>query len=441
MNPGLKAIITLSTALLFAAPAVFGQQPAKQWTLRNCIDYALDNNIQIKQAEVSVKTSQATYEQFKASRIPSLNAGIGESFTHQKPMQGSGDASSLTGSYNLSSNVVLYNGSQTKNTIAQQGLNVKSAGLGVAINQDNIELAVTSSYLSILYARESVTNAVNTLSASKATMDQAKIQYDAGYISESSYAQIQAQYSTDSYSLVTAQNALSQQILNLKQLLELDINQDLNLYFPDLNDSDVLKPIPDKLEVYNKALGFMPEIENGKVSLDVAQYNIKIAQAGLYPSLSLGASLATGSNTAASNGFPTQLGDNFYQNVGLKLSVPIFNSKQVKTAISKAKLGLEEAQLSYTSTQKALQANVENAYLNTVSAQGRFKAAIDQLASNKKSLDLVQDQFNLGMKNTVDLLTAKVKYLAAQQEYIQAKYAAILNYKLLDFYQQKKIDL
>ena len=443
MNTGSKAITVLSVALLFIAPAVFGQQADKEWTLRNCIDYALQNNIQIKLSEVGVKMNEATYEQTKANRIPSLNAGVGESFTHQKPLQGSSstEASAFTGNYNLRSDVILYNGSKITNSIAQQQLNVNLANLGVAVNQNNTELAVTSAYLMVVYAREAVKNAENTLSASDATVNQAKIQYDAGYIAESNYAQIQAQYSTDSYTLVTAQNTLSQQILNLKQLLELKIDQDITLFFPELSDSTVLKPIPGKLEVYNKALSFMPEIESGKVSIDVANYDIKIAKAGLYPSLSMDASLATGNSSIPSNTFPTQLSDNFYQNVGLTLAVPIFNGKQVKTAVSRAKLGLESARLNYEGTQKTLQGNVETAYLNAVSAQSRFKAAVEQLSSTDKSYLLVEDQFNLGMKNTVDLLTEKVKNLAAQQEYIQAKYSAILYYKLLDFYQEIKIDL
>ena len=443
MNTGSKAIITMSFTLLLWGPAVSGQQPNKEWTLRNCIDYALQNNIQIKLSQVGVKVNEASYEQSKAERIPTLNAGVGQSFTHQKPLQGSSstEASAFTGNYNLNSDVILYNGSKISNTIAQQELNVKSANLGVAINQDNIELAVTSAYLTVLYARESVNNALNTLSASEATVHQAKIKYDAGYIAESNYAQIQAQYSTDSYNLVTARNTLSQQLLNLKQLLELDISQDLNLYFPELSDSAILMPIPNKLDVYNTALGFMPEIENGKVSINVAEYGIKIAKAGQLPSLSLGASALTGNSTAVNNGFTTQLSDKFYQNVGMTLSVPIFNNKQVKTSISKAKLGLETAKLNYAGIQKTLQSNIETAYLNAVSAQSRFKAAEEQLNSTNKSYTLVQEQFNLGMKNTVDLLSEKIKNLAAQEEYLQAKYSAILYYKLLDFYQNKRIDL
>ncbi|HEX7410992.1 MAG TPA: TolC family protein [Bacteroidales bacterium] len=443
MNTGIKSIITLSFILLLIAPETFGQAATKEWTLRNCIDYALQNNIQVKKMQVVVKVNEAGYEQSKAARLPSLNGGASESFSHQQALQSnlSTRESSFTGDYFLRSDMTLYNGSKLTNNIAQQELFVKSAALGVTESQNNIELAVTAAYLQVLYARESVNNAVNRLSASKALADQAKIQYDAGYIAESNYAQVQAQYSSDTYTLVTARNNLSQQLLSLKQLLELDINQELNLYFPELSDSLVLKPIPSEQDVYNSALSFMPEIENGKLSVNSAEYNIRIAKAGYSPSLSLSASTSTGYNNRVSNGFATQMGDNFYQNVGLSLSIPIFNNKQVKTSVSRATLGLETARLDDAATRKDLLSRVESAYLNAVSAQSRFLAATEQLKSTDKSYSLVEAQFNLGMKNTVDLLTEKIKYQAAQEEFLQAKYAAILNYKLLDFYQQKKIEL
>lgn len=443
MKTGIKAIVALCITLLLIAPAVSGQEATKGWTLRNCIDYAIQNNIQIKKMQVDVQVNQAGFEQSKSERFPTLNSNASESYTHQKPLQGdlTSEESSFTGNYSLGSEWTLYNGLKITNTIAQQQIFVKSAELSVTESQNNIELAVTSAYLQILYAREAMTTAENTLNTSAAQRDRAKTLFDAGYIAESNYAQVQAQYSSDSYSLVTAQNNLSKQRLTLKLLLELDMNQELNLYFPELGDSAVLKSIPAQQDVYSTALTFMPEIESSQLAINSAEYNIKIAKAGLLPSLNLSASTATGYSNAASNGFATQMEDNFYQNVGLNLAIPIFNHRQVKTSVTLAKLGLLTAQLDNTGTHKDLLSRVENAYLDAVSAQSRFQSATEQLSSTKKSYTLVEDQFNLGMKNTVDLLTEKIKYLAAQQEFLQAKYTAILNLKILDFYQQKQIEL
>jgi outer membrane protein len=439
MNTGIKSISVLLFILLLTFNSAQGQEAKKEWTLRNCIDYAMQNNIQVKKMQVGVKVSEAGYEQSKAARFPSLSAEANESSTQQKYK--SGGETSFTGNYSLHSAVTLYNGNRIKNTIAQQENFVKSAGLAVQEQQNNIELSVTTAYLQVLYAREAVINAENTLETSEAQLNRSKILLDGGYIAESNYAQIEAQYSIDSYALVTAQNNLNQKLLTVRQLLELDIKQEFNLYFPDLKDTDVLKPVADKQVVYSYALSYMPEVESGKLAIQSADLDISLAKAGMLPSLGLSASTSTGQSNLVSNGFATQLGDNFYQNVGFTLSIPIYSNRQVKTSISKAQLGLQTASLTYSEIQKDLLSRVESAYLDVVSAQSRYLSATEQLKATNKSYSLVEDQFNLGMKNTVDLLAEKNKYLAAQQEYLQAKYQAILSYKILDFYQQKRIEL
>jgi outer membrane protein len=442
MNTVSKALLSLP-ALLLSVQLVMAQPTKKEWTLRDCIDYALQNNIQIRKMQVEVKVNQEGYEEAKASRNPSLGAGVSESYTHQKALSGNldNDKSSFTGNYSLHSDVTLYNGNKITNNILQKEVNVKSAGLGVQESENTIELAVTSAYLQVLYAREALQNAGNTLDASLKQRDRAKTLYEAGYIAESNYAQVEAQYSNDSYTLVTDQNEFNRQMLNLKQLLELDIDWDLNLVFPELKDEDVLQIVPDKQVVYKHALGFMPEIANSQLAIQSADLDIQMAKAGKLPTLALSASTSTGQSSSVSTGFATQLGNNFYQNAGLSLSIPIYSNRQVKTAISRAELGLQTARLSSSQIQKDLLSKVESSYLDAISAQSRFLAAKEQLNSTLKSYSLTEDQFNLGMKNTVDLLTEKNKYLAAQEEYLQAKYTAILNYKVLDFYQQKRIEL
>jgi outer membrane protein len=304
--------------------------------------------------EVSVKENEAGYVQSKAAQFPTLNAGIGEAYTYQKNTQGtgSGDNSSLSGSYSLRSEVTLYNGFRLKNTLAQQALNVQSASLGVDETKNNIELAVTEAYLQVLYARESVTNAQNTLTASEAQVNRSRTLYEAGYIAESNFAQVEAQYSNDSYSLVMAQNNLNQQMLSLKQLLELGINQDLNLYFPELKDEDVVRQSPTKQQVFNTAVSFMPEIQNSRLSMESASLGIESLKAGFYakpqperhqllPGQAAWEAMDLPHNWAT---ISTRIrGDSF---------IPIFNNKQAKTSLSKAKLNLQTAKLTYAETGK-----------------------------------------------------------------------------------------
>ena len=209
----------------------FGQQQPKEWDLRSCINYALLNNIQIKKQQQSVETSKVNFEQSKAEKLPNLNASLGQSFTNQTESfaGSSGQHQSIAGNYSLSSNMMLYNGLKINNTIKQQELNVKSSELGVKESENNIELAITTAYLKILYARESVINAENILASSETQSNRAKILYESGYISESNYAQVQSQYSNDKYSLVQARNSQNTLVLQLKQLLELGINEDLEI--------------------------------------------------------------------------------------------------------------------------------------------------------------------------------------------------------------------
>jgi outer membrane protein len=433
----------LLTGFLFSKSLVFSQQKPKEWDLQTCINYALQNNIQIKKNQAAVETSKVNLDQSKANRLPNLNASASELFTNQKSATGAGSVQQQlsTGNYALRSDMVLYNGLKIQNTIKQQDLGVQSGELSVKESENNIELAITTAYLTILYARETKINAENTLASSELQLNQAKIMYDAGYIAESNYAQVQAQYSTDKYAVVVADNALSSQILQLKQLLELGINDSISIKFPDLDESQVMKVIPPKVAVYDTALKVMPEVKNSQLNIDMAQIDLKLAKAGALPTLSLSASAAAGYSSINSETYATQLGNNFYQNAGLSLSIPIFNNRQVKSSVSKAQIAIETAKLNQTDIEKTLLTQVETAYLNAVSAQSRFQAASEQLKATQSSYSLIEQQFNLGMKNTVDLLTEKTKFLSAQQEYLQAKYTAILNYKLLDFYQNIPITL
>jgi outer membrane protein len=438
-----KSLISFIILLGFIsiAPTISGQQKPKEWDLRSCINYALENNIQIKMQQQSVEIGKVTFEQSKAEKLPSLNGGIGQSFTNQMAASGSSQEQSFTGNYSLQSEMVLYNGNKLNNTISQKELLVKSGELTVKQEENNMELTITAAYLKILYAKESVVNAENTLISSETQYKRAKILFESGYIAESNYAQVQSQYSKDKYALVLANNTLNLLKLQLKQLLQLGINDTLVVKFPVLDDNQVLKALPVKQDVFNTALNTMPEVENSKVNMAVAAIDLDIAKSGLLPSLSLSASLATGHNSLVSGNYATQLGNNFYQNAGLSLNIPIFNKKQVKSSLSKAQIGIETAKLSYAEIQTNLLTEVETAYLDAASAQSRFQAASEQLKFTLVSYSLIEEQFNLGMKNTVELLTEKTNYLTAQQEYLQAKYAAILNYKILDFYQNKPIEL
>lgn len=425
--------------------AIEAQTDSTSWDLRTCIDYATFNNIQVKRSVLGVEEATISYNKAKADRLPSLNATASQAFTNEKAFN---IASSnyeqndyLSGNYSLRSDLTIYNGGRINKTIEQQALNAKSSELSVKESQNFIEISVTEAYLQILYSKESVKQAKQTLEASEAQFERTQNLFDAGSISKVDFAQVKSQYASDKYNLIVSENNLEQSILRLKQILEIDISQSLELYFPQLNDDVVVEQIPEKKNVFEKSLTIMPEIENSELNVKISELEYDKAKANFLPSLSMNASLNSAYNTNLNDSWATQIDNNFYQNVGLTLSIPIFTKLQNKSALQRANVNIEYSQLNLQENKKNLWESIESAYLDAKSSQSRFLAAKEQLSSSKLSYELTLEQFNLGMKNTVELLTEKNKYLSAQQEYLQSKYASILNYKLLDFYQGKPIAL
>ena len=266
---------------------------------------------------------------------------------------------------------------------------------------------------------------------SQAECERARQLLEAGSIAKSDLAQLEAQVSTDKYQLVTAQATLQDYKLQLKQLLELDGEAEMNLYIPALGTENV----------YRSALVLRPEIEAGKLNIQTSDLDIKIARAGYLPTLSLSAGIGTSHANGNDFTFSEQVKQNWNNSLGFTVSVPIFSNRQTKSAVEKAKIQKQTSELDLLDDQKTLYKTIETLWLDANSAQQRYAAATEKLKSTQTSYELIQEQFNLGMKNTVELLTEKSNLLSAQQETLQAKYMAILNMQLLKFYQGEKIEL
>lgn len=313
--------------------------------------------------------------------------------------------------------------------------------MDVATSENTIKESIAQIYIQILYAAESVRVNENTLQVSIAQRDRGQELLNAGSIAKSDFAQLEAQVSTDRYQLVTAQATLQDYKLQLKQLLELDGENEMNVYLPNLSDENVLAPLPAKKDVYVSALAIRPEIEASKLNVEASELGIDIAKSSYFPTVSLSAGIGTNHTSGSDFTFGEQVKNGWNNSIGLSVSVPIFNNRQTKSAVQKARLQRETNMLSLLDEQKALYKTIESLWLDANSAQQRYAAANEKLRSTQISYDLISEQFNLGMKNTVELLTEKNNLLQAQQEQLQAKYMAILNTQLLKFYQGDKLTL
>lgn len=424
----------------------------KGWDLATCIDYSLKQNIQIKREKLVLEESMIDTKTAKADLFPNLSFSTSHNVVNRpynentsivdgSNLISTNNKTSYTGTYGLNASWTLYNGSKRLNTLDQQKLNNKIARLDVAASENSIQESITQIYVQILYATEAVKVNENTLQVSEAQLGRGKELLAAGSIAKSDYAQLESQCSTDKYQLVVAQATLQDYKLQLKQLLELDDEEEMQLVLPQLDDADVLNPLPTKGEVYKAALALRPEIEAGRLSVETSKLDIEIARSGYRPTISLSAGIGTNHTTGNDFTFGEQIKNGWNNSVGVNLSVPIFNNRQTKSAIQKAKLQQQNSELELQNQQKTLFKTIEGLWLDANNAQLSYAAANEKLRSTQTSYDLVNEQFNLGMKNTVDLLTEKNNLLSARQEQLQAKYMAILNTQLLRFYAGDSINL
>lgn len=423
-----------------------------QWNLQACIDYALQQNITIRKNRLNAKSAEVDVKTARAALFPSLTASVSQRIVNRPNSQtntiidgdnitSSQSKTSYNGSYGIDANWTLYNGSKRLNTLKQQRMNNRIAELGVAESENTIEESITQIYVQILYAAEAVKVNEATLDVSRAECERARALLAAGSIARSDLAQLEAQVSTDKYQLVTAQATLQDYKLQLKQLLELDGEKEMTLYIPTLGDENVLSPLPSKTDVYRSALTLRPEIEAGRLNVKASELDIDIARSGYIPTISLSAGIGSTNTNGNDFTFDEQIKQNWNNSLGVTVSVPIFNNRQTKSAVQKAKIQKQNSELDLLDNQKNLYKTIEGLWLDANSAQQRYVAAIEKLRSTQTSYDLIQEQFNLGMKNTVELLTEKNNLLNAQQETLQAKYMAILNTQLLKFYQGEQITL
>ncbi len=428
-----KIIITTALAALLPA-AVLVAQP-KVWTLDECIRYAFENNISLKQSRNDYLSGLEDTEQAHASLFPTLSASVNQTVS-ASPFD-SGTSGMYSGSYGLNSSVTLFDGGKLVNTYKSRRIQNAMDSLLVESGKLDLCADIVQAYMQCLYAQESVVANENTAALSLAQRDRAAELWKVGSISKVDYAQLESQYVSSLYQVTSAKNALQSYQLQLKQLLELDIMDSIELAGYEADSAEVMRLIPDKATVYANALDFLPELQRSRFSTEVAELSEKSAKAGFLPSVNLSAGLGTSNNSVSSDGFGSQLMGNFSGNAGIGISVPIISGRQNRTAVNKARIALENSRLEEKSAEKAILRQVESTYLDAVSARSQYTAALEKQKYAAASYELISEQFNVGRKNTVELITAQNELTSATQAAIQAKYMALLSMKLLDIYQGK----
>lgn len=441
-----KVIIALSVLLL---PSLMTAQ--KQWTLQECIDYAMQNNITLQKSRLQKLLATEDVKGAKGALLPSLSASTNQSVGY-RPWQESGittvtngqvdtkvSKSYYNGSYGLNAQWTVWNGNRNYNQVKLSRLQEQAADLSVQESANSIQEKIAQLYVQILYLTEAVKVSENSLETSRKNEERGQEMVSVGKMSKADLAQLSAQRATDEYNVVAARSEISNYKLQLKQLLELTGPEAFDIATPESSDEQALAAIPALMDVYEQALATRPEIESSKLAMKSADLQVSIARAGYMPSINLTGGFGTSTNSRSSNSWGNQFKTNFDASAGLSLSIPIFDQRSTKTAVNKAKIQRESYLLDLQDKQKQLYQTIEGFWLDATTNQQKFRAAQATVDSEQQSFDLLQEQFRLGLKNIIELMTGKDKLLQAQQNKLQSKYMTMLSLQMLNFYSGNKI--
>lgn len=415
--------------------SISGQQDSV-WTLQKCIEHAFNQNIQIRKSEISNRRFGVYAEQARAQRHPSVNSSFNENFTWSKdPLTGATTLTGASGSnFSLNSGVTLYNASRINNQIKQSDLEIEGGKYSLETTKESISLSILNAYLQVLYAEEQVKNSQKQIESTTGQLNLAGERLALQSISVSDYAQVKSQLASEKLTLANSESQLSIAKVNLMQLMELPAGEEFIIAHPDLEATLNQGRLPDVKTVYETALAIKPQIKNADINKKIAGLDEKIARASYFPVLSASAGISAGYSSTATDPYFSQLNQGLRPAVGFSLAIPIYQKKQVKTSVSVAKLGYEDAELSETDTKNQLRKNIEQACLDVTSAQIEYEASSEKYKATLESSSLSEEKFNQGIINSVDYLVSKTNLIVAESQFLQSKYNLIFSYRILDFY-------
>lgn len=444
----MKAIITSIALMAVTAAGAQTEQAAQAWSLRQCISYALEHNITVKQQDVTRQQREIDLSTAKNSRLPDLNGSASQNWSFGRGLTSENTYSNTntsSTSFSLGTSVPLFSGLKIPRTIELNKLNLEAATADMEKARNDISVQVAQAYVQILYDMEMCDVAQRQISIDSLQVVRLKEMYRNGKASGVDVAQQEATLAQSRLTYTQADNDCRLAVLALTQLLELPSPEGFAIISPDAGVIDpsagAVPPSPD--EIYQEAITFKPEIKAELYRLKGSEMNIKIAQSALLPTLSFNAGI--GSNYYKTSGFNAesfgrQLRNNFSQYIGLSLNVPIFNRFATRNSIRSAKLERETQQLQLDNVKKTLYKEIQQAYYNTIAARAKYESSMEASRSNKAAFDLMSAKYEYGKANITEFNEAKNNWLKAESDLVIAKYEYVYDTSLIDFYRGKELD-
>lgn len=443
------ACLALVAAGTSAQTATEAAETPYTWTLQECINWAKKQNITVQRNKVNVRSSQVALQDAKANRLPTVNFSTSQ-YVSNRPFQESysgvigtevvafSNKNSYSGNYSVDASMNLYNGGQTKNNIRLAEINSQIAELQVLASELNIEEQITQLYVQILYSQDAVEHDDELIALAQSQLEQARARKQAGLLNKADVSQFESQLAQNKYQKVADETTLDSYRLQLKQLMELDGDENLQLADPQLT-GNVLADLPDKQTVFQNAVASRPELKAHQLAMDRTYIDEEIAKAGKKPVINASAGISTTNSTGNGNMF-TQLKNQWNNGIGVSMIIPIWDHGKTKNAVARARLERESAYLDMVETQKNLWKTIENYWLQARNNQQRYVAAKEKADYCRESYDLTSEQFRLGLKNIVELTQDETNLSTAIQQMLQAKYEALLNIALLKYYNGEGIN-
>lgn len=425
----------LTAADVTAPPAT--EMPAI-WSFDDCIIWATANNTDIRRTLLDILQADQDIASAKDQWLPTVGFATTQSYTNF-PSAAEGAKSNVYGSqYGVNANWTVWEGNVRKYRLESSKILRRQQELAGEDIVKSLELGILQAYLNIMYAMETVTIAEKTLEVSTVQTERARRLMEAGRTSKVDYAQIESQKAQDTYSLVQARNNLETSKMALKKILQLGLDTEMEIVLTVFADKDVFTPLPEKNMVYDIAASWLPGLRSNELNRDIYANDVKIAKAGRLPSVSLSGGVGT-SYSSGGRAWGPQMGHNLNENIGLSINVPIFDANSTRRAVAKAKLAELDYDLTRTTLLNDLSQTIESLYIDADNARAGYTAGVSRLEAATLTDNLVNRQFELGLVNPLELLTAHNNLLNARLELLQSKYMAILTQKTINYYATRQI--
>ncbi len=432
-----KVLLYLLTVFfyVFSASAQNISQDTLKLSLEECIELVFKNNHNRQSTVLNELSAQEAYDQSKLEWLPNVGASFGETFSNTKNTD-----DNWSGNYSLSANMPLFQGGYIKNSVENANLSLEQSKYRTAQYDNELTIQVLESFLTALGNEELLRYQNAVLKASDEQLNQGQVRYEAGDILQSDLLLLEAQYANDLSNVLETKISRNNSLNSLKNLMSIDLSQEIEIVYPDESGLNNMGIMPSEDEFFARSMETLPELRISDYNVEIAKTGVQISRSSFFPTVSLSAGIGTG-HTSNFNRYGTQLNNRLNENVGITLSIPIFNNGRTKEKVTQSKISLQQYELERKQTELDVKQTLDQEFQNVILAESKFKSSQIQQNAYLASFEAYKLKFEQGSITAVELLQQQNNYINVLNDYIQSKYGFLLKRKVLDVYMGYSVQL